>query len=146
MDGRQRRYICCFALLFALLLALLAANLSVGSVRVTVPELLEALRLRGDGGTSARIVWSLRLPRMLAAALRDNGRATIVGERTFGKAAVQDFFPVPGRPGAAFRLTVARYVTPSGAAIHGAGLEPEEEEAEDGGKSERQRILDMFAD
>ncbi len=69
MDGRRRRYSFCFALLALLLLALLALNLGVGSVRVTAAELLEALRLRGDGGTAARIVWSLRLPRLIAAAL-----------------------------------------------------------------------------
>lgn len=60
---------------------------------------------------------------IVAAALRDNHRATIVGQRTFGKALVQAFDPL--RNGAALELSVARYRTPSGADLSGVGLPPQ---------------------
>ena len=60
---------------------------------------------------------------IVAAALRDNHRATVVGERTFGKALVQAFDPLAN--GAALELTVARYRTPSGADLSGTGLAPQ---------------------
>ena len=60
---------------------------------------------------------------IVAAALRDNHRATIVGERTYGKALVQSIDPL--RNGAALELTIARYTTPSGADISGVGVEPQ---------------------
>lgn len=62
---------------------------------------------------------------LVAAALRDAGRAKIVGARTFGKASVQSFFKIPGRPGAQVKLTTAHYYTPSGELIHGRGIEPD---------------------
>ena len=66
---------------------------------------------------------------VVAAALRDHGRATIVGERTFGKAAVQSLDPLPN--GAALELTVAHYYTPSGDDISGTGIEPQVYAADD---------------
>ena len=60
---------------------------------------------------------------IVAAALRDNHRATIVGERTFGKALVQSIDPL--RNGAALELTIAHYTTPSGADISGIGVDPQ---------------------
>jgi len=69
MDGRKKRCVWAFALLFALVLALLAVNLLIGSVHVAMDELREVLRTRGGVDTAARIVWTLRLPRLLAAAL-----------------------------------------------------------------------------
>jgi len=60
---------------------------------------------------------------IVAGALRDNHRATIVGEHTFGKALVQAFDPLGN--GAALELTVARYRTPSGADLSGVGLQPQ---------------------
>lgn len=52
---------------------------------------------------------------IVAGALQDNDRAVIVGRRTFGKGLVQEQFTFPD--GAGFRLTVARYYTPSGRCI-----------------------------
>ena len=52
---------------------------------------------------------------IVAGAVQDNDRGTIVGHRSFGKGLVQRQFPLPG--GAAAMLTVARYYTPSGRCI-----------------------------
>ena len=59
---------------------------------------------------------------LVAGALQDQKRATVVGEPTFGKGSVQAIVALPG--GAGMRLTVSRYYTPSGHAIqavHAAG-------------------------
>ena len=68
MDGQTRRRVCAFFLLFLLLLALTAANLLAGTVPVTPAELLRVLRAQGEVDSTARVVWTLRLPRLLAAA------------------------------------------------------------------------------
>jgi carboxyl-terminal processing protease len=60
---------------------------------------------------------------IVAGALRDHGRATLMGERTFGKGSVQTVIPLQG--GQALKLTTSRYFTPSGASIHERGLEPD---------------------
>lgn len=60
---------------------------------------------------------------VVAAALRDNQRATVVGEPTFGKALVQSIEPL--RNGAALKLTTARYLTPAGADISRWGIQPD---------------------
>ena len=52
---------------------------------------------------------------IFAGAMQDNGRATLVGRRTFGKGLVQE--PVNFTDGSGIRLTVARYYTPSGRCI-----------------------------
>jgi carboxyl-terminal processing protease len=56
-----------------------------------------------------------------AAALLDAGRAPVVGERTFGRAAVQRGVPLPE---GGLVLTVAKYMSPKGKEIHGRGVEP----------------------
>ncbi len=60
---------------------------------------------------------------IVAGALRDHGRATLMGERTFGKGSVQTVIPL--RDGQALKLTTSRYFTPSGLSIHERGLEPD---------------------
>ena len=67
---------------------------------------------------------------ILAGALQDNDRATIIGRRSFGKGLVQQQIPYPD--GSALRLTTARYYTPTGRSIQkpyvaGHGAEYEEE-------------------
>lgn len=52
---------------------------------------------------------------ILAGALQDNDRGTIIGRRSFGKGLVQGQFPFPD--GSALRLTIARYYTPVGRSI-----------------------------
>jgi carboxyl-terminal processing protease len=50
---------------------------------------------------------------IVAAALQDNGRAVLVGERTYGKGSVQKVFPLPGGQ-AAVKLTTEKWLTPAG--------------------------------
>ena len=61
---------------------------------------------------------------IVAGALRDHHRATIVGTRSFGKGSVQTIIPLGNR--GALRLTTARYYTPSGRSIQAKGIEPDE--------------------
>jgi carboxyl-terminal processing protease len=60
---------------------------------------------------------------IVAGALQDRGRAVLVGQRTFGKAAVQEAFTLPG--GGAIELTVGHYLTANGSRIDGVGLTPD---------------------
>ncbi len=60
---------------------------------------------------------------VLAGALRDHGRARVVGSRTFGKGSVQTVLPLDN--GDAVKLTTARYYTPSGRSIQGVGILPD---------------------
>lgn len=60
---------------------------------------------------------------IVAGALRDHRRATLMGQRTFGKGSVQTVMPL--QDGQALKLTTSHYFTPSGASIHGRGLEPD---------------------
>ena len=53
---------------------------------------------------------------IVSGALQDNDRAVIVGQRSFGKASVQQVLPLDG--GAGLRLTIAKYYTPKGRLIH----------------------------
>jgi len=64
---------------------------------------------------------------VVAGALQDNGRATLVGQRTFGKASVQSVVKMSLRPECAVKLTTGYYYTPSGSQIHGKGIKPGEE-------------------
>jgi len=60
---------------------------------------------------------------ILAAALRDNQRAVLVGKKTFGKGLVQTVFPL--RNGGALKLTTQKYYTPSGIDINEVGITPD---------------------
>ena len=61
---------------------------------------------------------------IVAGALQDDKRATIVGMTSFGKGSVQTIIPL-GRDGGALRLTTARYFTPSGHSIQALGITPD---------------------
>jgi len=61
---------------------------------------------------------------IVAGALRDHGRARLLGTRTFGKGSVQTVMPLNNQ-NAAIKLTTARYYTPSGHSIHETGIEPD---------------------
>ena len=76
-----------------------------------------------NGGTAAG-------SEILAAALRDNNRATVLGSRSFGKGSVQTILPLG--PGAgALRLTTARFFTPAGRSIQASGVSPDIEVLQD---------------
>lgn len=60
---------------------------------------------------------------VLAAALGDNRRATLVGSRSFGKGSVQAVLPLDN--GDAIKLTTARYYTPNGTSIQARGIRPD---------------------
>lgn len=59
---------------------------------------------------------------IVSGALRDHGRAVLVGVRSFGKGSVQNIFELPG--GSALKLTTSRYYTPSGRSIQAEGVTP----------------------
>ena len=61
---------------------------------------------------------------IVAGALQDHKRATLVGTRSFGKGSVQTIIPL-GDGNGALRLTTARYFTPSGRSIQAKGIEPD---------------------
>ncbi len=59
---------------------------------------------------------------IVAGALQDQRRGTIIGTRSFGKGSVQTIIPLDGN--GALRLTTARYFTPSGRSIQAKGIDP----------------------
>ena len=80
-----------------------------------------------DGGSASA-------SEIVAGALRDHGRAVLIGRRTYGKGSVQTVLPLSA--GQAIKLTTSRYHTPSGASIHETGLQPD---IELGGSADRSR-------
>ena len=86
----------------------------------TQPGMPLVVLVNGGSASAAEIV---------AGALVDHDRATLVGQRTFGKASVQTIAPLQG--GGALKLTTAKYLTPAGADITGLGLEPSVVAADD---------------
>jgi carboxyl-terminal processing protease len=66
---------------------------------------------------------------IVAGALQDHKRATLIGTRSFGKGSVQTIIPIAATAGV--RLTTARYYTPSGRSIQATGIEPDYEVLQD---------------
>jgi carboxyl-terminal processing protease len=60
---------------------------------------------------------------IVAGALQDQGRAVVLGTKTFGKGSVQTILPL--RDGSALRLTTALYYTPNGRSIQAQGINPD---------------------
>jgi carboxyl-terminal processing protease len=67
---------------------------------------------------------------IVAGALQDHKRATMIGTRSFGKGSVQTIIPL-GSGNGALRLTTARYFTPSGRSIQAKGIVPDIEVLQD---------------
>ena len=78
-----------------------------------------------DGATIAILVnrGSASASEIVAGALQDHDRATIIGTRTFGKGLVQTVMPLSR--GRAIKLTTSHYYTPSGDSINGTGITPD---------------------
>lgn len=94
-------------------------------------ELLDEARAR-RAGTRPRwpmVVlvdhFSASAAEIVAGALQDHHRATIVGARTWGKGSVQNIIQLPD--GSALKLTIARYYTPAGRSIQAQGIDPDVE-------------------
>lgn len=69
--------------------------------------------------------YSASASEILAGALKDNGRATLVGTNTYGKGVIQQVFPVVD--GSVLKLTIAEYFTPNETKIHKIGIKPDYE-------------------
>jgi carboxyl-terminal processing protease len=98
----------------------------------THPKLPLVVLVNGGSASAAEIV---------AGALVDQDRATLVGQRTFGKASVQTVAPLLN--GRALKLTTAKYVTPAGADITGVGLHPSVEAVDDPITAERDEAIQI---
>jgi carboxyl-terminal processing protease len=61
---------------------------------------------------------------IVAGAVKDHKRGLLLGTKTYGKGSVQSLIPIRNK-NSALKLTTAKYYTPSGAMIHGIGIEPD---------------------
>jgi carboxyl-terminal processing protease len=81
---------------------------------------------------------------IVAAALQQNGRATVMGTLTFGKGSVQTVVPLPQE--GALRLTTSLYYAPSGESIQSRGVEPDIEVIDTAAEAEKRKPSDGAAD
>jgi len=73
----------------------------------TLPPLPVVVLINGASASASEV---------FTGAMKDRGRATIVGERSFGKGSVQTPYPLPD--GSHLKITTARYYTPNGTCVH----------------------------
>jgi carboxyl-terminal processing protease len=83
--------------------------------KTVVPQNIPIVVLINHGSASAAEI--------LSGALKDNHRAYLIGERTYGKGSVQQVFPLREQDG--FKMTMARYYTPSDTNIDKVGIPPD---------------------
>jgi carboxyl-terminal processing protease len=80
----------------------------------TFAGLKTVVLINGGSASAAEIV---------AGALKDNGTAQLIGEKSFGKGSVQELVELPG--GGAVKVTVAKWITPGGKNLNKDGLNPD---------------------
>jgi carboxyl-terminal processing protease len=102
-------------------------NATGGAISSSIPMVVLV-----DGGTASAA-------EIVTGALRDHGRATVVGMRTFGKGVFQEIDPLSN--GGALRLTVGRYFLPNGENLTGHGIDPQVP-ARDNPRTPRDEALD----
>lgn len=68
-ENRKRRYIAAFLLLAAGVITLFILNICIGSTKITIIDLVEAVSERGSDDTTVRILWDIRFPRAIAAMI-----------------------------------------------------------------------------
>ena len=73
-----------------------------------------------DGGSASA-------SEILAGALHDHGKATLIGTRSFGKGSVQELFEITDNPKTSLKVTIAKWLTPNGLSISHQGLTPDVE-------------------
>ncbi len=91
-----------------------ATNAEPGGA-ATDPAVRVVVLVNGGSASASEIV---------AGALQDTKRGTLVGERTFGKGTIQQWVDLTAETGG-FRLTIAKWLTPAKRWIHGTGLVPD---------------------
>jgi len=108
----------------------------VVSTRGRTPEETQRFIARGGDLTKGKPLvvlingGSASASEIVAGALHDHKRATLIGTRSFGKGSVQTIIPL-GRSNGALALTTARYYTPSGRSIQAQGVTPDVEVLQD---------------
>jgi carboxyl-terminal processing protease len=108
------------------------------SIRGREPEDMQRFEAKSDPGDLTKgkplIILinggSASASEIVAGALQDHQRGTLIGTRSFGKGSVQTIIPLSPADGA-LRLTTARYFTPSGRSIQALGITPEIEKLQD---------------
>jgi carboxyl-terminal processing protease len=80
----------------------------------TDPKVKVYVLINGGSASASEIV---------SGALRDNKRALLIGEKSFGKGTIQEAEDLGG--GAGLHITIAKWLTPNGTWVHGKGLEPD---------------------
>jgi carboxyl-terminal processing protease len=104
--------------------------LNDGTIVYTVDRrgAIDSIDAKGNALTDAPLVLLVNegtasASEILAGALQDNGRAKLVGTKTFGKGLIQSLFDLPNGSGLA--VTVAKYETPKHHDIHKLGITPD---------------------